>query len=459
LRELAPEILARAIRFNTTNPPGNERPLATYLVGLAKRGGLDARLIETPKGTATQGRAAAWARLPGRGTRPPVVLLSHLDVVPADRDDWSVDPFAGVVGGSTVVGRGALDAKGVGVVHLLTLLELQRRGIRLDRDVIFLATPDEETGGVNGAGLIAQDRRDLLEGAKYLLTEGGSILPGSAGVPDLWGVTVTEKAPCWIRLRAHGAPGHGSAASPDAAPERLVRALARIQQLQPKVEVLPEVARMFAAMGGVAPREDRQRYRNLRGAMALDPDFRERFLAEAGRRALVEDTVAITVLKGSPRVNMIPAEARAVLDTRLLPGHSCQAFARKLADTIDDPAVDIDIVLSFPSRASSPDSPLFRAIAAVAHHDDPRAVVVPRVIAGFTDSHYFRNLGMVAYGFVPRRLRPIETRGIHGPNERISTDNLVYGVKTMIQILQALDQQERQDTRVQGHLEAFGATH
>jgi len=438
LRATAAQLLARSVRFDTTNPPGNERPLAEYLVGFLERQGIEARVIPTPGSDAPEGRAAAWARIPGTGERRPVVLLSHLDVVPARGGEWAVEPFEGLVGGGYVVGRGALDAKGVVVVQMLALVELARRGVRLERDVILLATPDEEVGGRDGAGYLVRERRTLLRDAEFLLTEGGSILPGSGGAPDIWGVTYVEKSPCWIEVIARGRPGHGSSAGADTAVPRLVRALDRVRRMQTEVRVVPEVAEMFAALAPYAAPDDRRPFEELGAALAVAPDFRERFLSQPGRNALVRNTVSITVLNGSERTNVIPAEASAHLDVRLLPGESCAAFGRRLSYVIDDPAISLETLLSFPTRASPLDTELFDAIRLAAKESRRPAIVVPRVIAGFTDAHYFRNLGIVAYGFVPRWLPPHETRSIHGPNERISLDNLERGVNALVRILELL---------------------
>ena len=431
-------ILSQAIRFDTSNPPGNERALAKHLVGILRGEGLEARVIETPSASPDVKRAAAWARYPGSGRRDPVVLLSHLDVVPADESQWVAGPFEGVIAGDMVVGRGALDAKGIAVVHLLALVKLARQGVDLSRDVIFLSTPDEENGGRQGARYVAQQRSDLLQGAEFLLTEGGGIIPGEGGSPDLWGVTFTEKSPCWIELIAKGAPGHGSRATTDAAVPRLIAALDRIRRMESEIRVTPEAERMFAALAPFAPPEDRAAFADLKGGLGTNPGFRERFLSEARRSALVRNTVSITVLEGSQRTNVMPAEARAELDARLLPGESCEEFITGIRRLIDDPQIALEPLLSFEAGSSPVDTELFRAIEAAAAGADPPSIVVPRMIAGFTDAHYFRDLGIVAYGFVPRRLRPHETRGIHGPNERVSIDNLELGVDTLVEILRKL---------------------
>jgi acetylornithine deacetylase/succinyl-diaminopimelate desuccinylase-like protein len=445
LRSAAAALLARAISFDTTNPPGNERALAEYLARALEREGIETRVVPLPGPESP--RAALWARVPGRGTRPPLILLSHLDVVAANEEGWAVDPYAGVEGGGTVVGRGALDAKGVTVMHLFTLVELAQRKQPLERDVILLATPDEETGGALGAGLVARQHPELLRGAGYLLTEGAGILPGEAGEPDVWGVAFTEKTPCWVKLTARGVPGHGSTANEGAAGQRLVRALSRVLDLPHELKVTPEVAKMFAAMAPLAPKDERRHWRELRGALALNPKFRERFLADPGRRALVQNTTAVTMLHGSDSPNVVPAEATATLDARLLPGESCPAFVDRMATAIDDATVDLAITLDFPAAASATDTPLMTAIERVAARSQPKGFVVPRVISGFTDAHYFRSLGITAYGFVPRRLRLQDSLGIHGPNERVSLDNLELGVKTTVAIVEELERAEESASR------------
>jgi acetylornithine deacetylase/succinyl-diaminopimelate desuccinylase-like protein len=437
--QVAARILARAIRFDTQNPPGDERPLAEYLVGLLRAEGIEARVVPTPSEGSPAGRAAAWARVPGRGAARPIVLLSHLDVVPARREEWAFGPFEGAVGGGHVVGRGALDAKGIAVVHLLALAQIARRSAPLERDVILLAVPDEETGGRSGSGWLAEERRDLLGSAEFMLAEGGAILPGQGSGPDLWGVAFSEKNPCWIELVARGRGGHGSAASGDGAIPTLVAALERVRRMRSPLRVTPEVAQMFAALAPYAAPEDRAGLARLEEALAVDAEFRARFLAERGRAALVKNTLEITVLEGGSSTNVVPAEARAEIDARLLPGERCEDFVEEVRDAAATPDLELRVLLDFESRASRVDTELFRALERVAARSERPAVVVPRVISGFTDAHYFRDLGIVAYGFVPRWLDSRDTRGIHGPNERISLENLTHGVRVLVEILEELD--------------------
>jgi len=439
-RAAAAAFLSRAIRVVTVNPPGSERPLAELYLKWLRDAHIEAQLIETPGAASGPGRAAVWARVPGNGSRAPLILLSHLDVVPADSEGWAIDPFAGAVVGGYVVGRGALDAKGVGIVHLIAMIELAHRAVPLDRDVIFLATPDEETGGREGAAFLIQRRPELLAGAEFLLTEGGGILVGEAGAPNIWGVTVSEKAPCWLRLATEGPGGHASSAGSNGAVPRLVAALARLDSLSDSapLRVTPEVARMFRQLAPLAASNDRAGYANLANGLESDPDFRRRFLHHGPRAALVRNTAALTVLRAGSSTNVVPTQAYAEIDARLLPGERCVDFLHRVRAEIDDPGISISVKLAFESNGSPAETELFDAIASVAAERDPGSFVIPRVIAGFTDAHYFRELGIVAYGFVPRWLPASETRGVHGPNERISVDNLERGVDTLVEIVEVL---------------------
>jgi acetylornithine deacetylase/succinyl-diaminopimelate desuccinylase-like protein len=274
----------------------------------------------------------------------------------------------------------------------------------LARDVILLATPDEEVGGRDGAGFLTSRHRGLLGNAEFLLTEGGGILVNDDGGPNVWGVSVAEKAPCWTRLTAKGTGGHASTGGTHGPVPRLVAALERVRRIQTEVRVVPEVESMFEALAPFAEPEDRTALANLSVALETDPEFRRRFLADESRAALVRNTIAITVLRAGSAPNVVPEEAVAELDVRLVPGDRCDVFLGELRDVISDPSIRIDSILSFEARSSPADTALLAAIEDVAEEIDPRARVVPRVIAGFTDAHYYRELGIVAYGFVPRWL-------------------------------------------------------
>ncbi len=440
--ERASEVLSEAIRMQTVNPPGREQALAYRLAEILSREGIESDVVTTPNPNGGKPRAAVWGRLRGRSKRPGLILLSHLDTVPADPSEWTVPPFSGRIAEGHVWGRGALDAKGIAVIHLMALIELANSGERLERDLLFLATPDEEAGGRNGAGWLLEHHPELIEGMGYLLTEGGGIQLASSDEtphPPIWGVSLTEKSPCWLELRAHGRGGHSSAPTRDDAVPRLIAALDKIRRAESPVRVLAEVEAMFAALAPLAPEWDRAAYQNLSGALERDEGFRRRFLDDPSQNALVRNTISITLLEGGPATNVAPSVARAQLDARLLPGRSCADFTAAIGALIDDSTIEIEEVLSFPSRASSADTPLYRAIEAVAGRQDPVGLVVPRLIGGFTDAHWFRENGIVAYGFVPRALTNEELGGVHGADERISIDALTRGIALQLELVRAFD--------------------
>ena len=438
LGQTAAHLLSRAIQLKNTNPPGEEALLAKLYAQALRAEGIESRLIKTPP-HGGRNRAAVWARLPGSGSKPPIILLSHLDTVEAgDVSAWRHPPFAGTIQDGYVNGRGALDAKGVGIVQLFALLQLAKRDQPLERDIIFLATPDEERGGIAGAGFVAMKHSELLGGAEFLLTEGGYISELPETNSPLWRVAISEKTPCWIQLRARGPAGHSATANPNASVSRLIAALEKVRTLETKIQLTPEVIKMFRALA-LSETPQRKHYRNLKQALRKNSHFRRWFLSDPGRNALVRNTVAITVLSGSQLTNVLPSEAFAHLDARLLPGESCQEFARQIEQRIADPMITLERLLSFSNRSSSIESTLFRAIEKVAKQDNPNAQVIPRITTGFTDAHYFREIGIEAYGFTPRWLDPGEIRGVHGVNERISIENLERGIQTLVRILEAVD--------------------
>jgi len=436
------ELLSEAIRIETVNPPGDERRLAEFYSKILSGAGIETRVVATPNGDSTIGRAAVWGVVRGSGKARPIVLLSHLDVVPAERDAWRNDPFAGIRDGDFVIGRGALDAKGISVVHLLTLLELANRDHPLKRDVIFLATPDEETGGIDGAGFLTREHPELLGGAEYLLTEGGGILNRGSGEPALWRIGITEKSPCWLRVVSRGTPGHSSVPPLDAAVPRLIAALDRVDRMELPIVVVPEVERMYRALAALAPPEDATGYTDLARYLAEDPAFRHRFMTLRFQAALVTNTLTVTVLEGSTRTNVLPAQAVAHIDARLLPGESCERFTRRVEAAIADPSIHTEVLLSFETGSSSPDTPLYAAIEAIAARSDPPAYTAPSVTIGFTDAHYFRNLGVTSYGFVPRAVRREDLEGVHGSNERANVGSLANAVSALIEILEELDRRD-----------------
>src|SRR5256884_2438553 len=224
----AAALLSQYVAINTTNPPGNELQTANWLKAVLAREGIEAEVFE-PR----PGKANLYARIKGEGNARPLILLNHMDVVLATPEYWKVHPFSGSVQDGYLWGRGALDMKGEAVTQLLSLLTLKRAGVPLRRDVIFLATADEEIGGGVGAGWFVEHHRDDVQDAEFLLNEGGTVRTDPSGRIEYYGVGTTEKSPFWLNLTARGTPGHGSRPTPDNPVHRLGRALSRIASYYP----------------------------------------------------------------------------------------------------------------------------------------------------------------------------------------------------------------------------------
>ena len=417
LTDEAARLLSEYIRVDTTNPPGNERLACEWLGELLDAEGIEHRLYD-PGG----GRTSLVATLASDGSRgKALVLLNHTDVVPVEAAHWSVPPFDGAIRDGYVWGRGALDMKGLGILELLVLLLHRRMELPLRRDLTFMAVADEEAGGHCGVEFLDREHPKLLD-CDFVINEGGS------GSTELFGtertvfqVGVAEKGPLWIRLRATGSPGHGSVPHDDNALERLTRALTRVLDWERPTELTPPVQQYFEQlhMAGVLPaRPDAQ----LLAALA----------AEHPRVASLQtNSVSLTGVSSGVKHNVIPAEATATLDVRLVPGYDAKAFIGELEAVIDDPAIQLDVVFESSTEASPIDTELYVAIEAAVHEAIEDAAVVPSVSTGFTDSRVFRRRGIPAYGFSPMLLRPDDAGRAHGNDERVSVENLGLGLQIL----------------------------
>jgi acetylornithine deacetylase/succinyl-diaminopimelate desuccinylase-like protein len=381
------------------------------------------------------GRGNVWAVLPG-GPEPALILLHHMDVVPADAQFWNTDPFSGEVRDGHVHGRGALDTKALGILHLQAFLALKRAGRPLVRPVIFMATADEEAGGLFGAGWLVENRPELFRDAGMLLNEGGSGTEQAGR--QVFQVEVTQKVPLWLRLVAHDEPGHGSTPRPTSSVGRLVAALERLRTHVFAPRVVPAVEAFLRARGeaGIGPFADR--LTNIETA-ARDVDFLARLQAEDPfLAAVLRNTCSITRLEGSSKINVVPPQATAEIDCRLLPDQDPAAFLEELRGILRDPQIEIETIMAFSPAVSGTDTDAYRAIETVTRRHFPDAIVLPSVQTGFTDSHFFRDLGIPSYGYAPFLIPLADGGGVHGNNERISIENVRRGTSVMVEIVQAM---------------------
>jgi acetylornithine deacetylase/succinyl-diaminopimelate desuccinylase-like protein len=428
----AVELLAQYLRVDTTNPPGNEARAADFFARFLRKEGIEYRIFES-----APGRANIYARLRGSGRKRPLILLNHMDVVAADSQFWTIEPFSGQVRDGYLYGRGALDMKSIGAAQLIVMLLLKRGGVALDRDIIFLGTADEEAGGNQGAGWFVTRQADLIRDAEFLITEGSSNLVFGNHVV-YYGIGATEKTPCWLKLTAKGTPGHGSVPRSNSAPSRLVRALGKIEAYEPPLKVTPAVARYFKSLAEIqTDPELRRAYSDISAAIG-DPKLRSLVLSRAENSAMLRNTIQPTVVNIGSKTNVIAPIATAEIDCRLLPGERPEDFVAEIKRVIDDPDIEVETLLAFAATESPLNTELYKAITGVIRAGDPAARFVPTVLAGFTDSHFFRELGIVCYGFSPFLISVGDFTGVHGNDERIRVDSMKDGTRLLYQIVHSL---------------------
>jgi acetylornithine deacetylase/succinyl-diaminopimelate desuccinylase-like protein len=417
------------IRIDTSNPPGNEAPGVDFLLNILEAEGISCKTYEPQPG-----RASLLARLPGSGRGKPLIFLNHIDVVPADPQDWEVPPFSGELRDGYVWGRGALDMKSVGIMEMLAILAAKREGLRLSRDVVFLAVADEEAGGYLGAKYVIDNDREAVSGA-VCINEGGFINTGLVEGRPFFTIGNAEKSAVWLKLTRHGPAGHGSIPTGRGALESMVKALAALLA-RPRPARIEPVMQDFAYKLSeywevLKPyREDRQ----LRTLQALIEEYDLMAIPALG--AVFHDTISLNILNAGVKINVIPDRAEAQLDCRLLPDTDVDEFMDHIRKSLDDPEILIDLGKEIEiSGASSVDNEYYRAIEEVIHDDYPECVASPFLLPGVSDSRFFRQIGVPAYGVAPTRLGLEDVSRIHGVNERVSVADVKQGVKFMYDLM------------------------
>jgi acetylornithine deacetylase/succinyl-diaminopimelate desuccinylase-like protein len=428
----AVQLLQELIRIDTTNPPGNERAAALHIQKLLQADGIETRVLDV-----SPGRANLYARIRGDGSRRPLILLSHTDVVMAEPERWSVPPFGGEILDGFVYGRGASDMKGTVAVHVTLMRLLKRLNIPLKRDLILLAVADEEAGGA-GARSIIENHLDLIRDAEFLLNE-GDVAYVKNGKLQQYGVDVMEKAALWLRIIAKGPAGHGSIPLANSSVNHLLKALGRLSAWETPINVPPAVAQGYR-LRAVQQSDPvlKIAYLNLEKSLR-NPRLRKRLLADKTLNAEVRNTLTITGLHGSDKVNVIPGTAWAQIDARLLPGETPTGFIAKLRIVLADPTLEIEILESSTPTGSNVETALMRAIRAVAARRDPGIPVIPTMLTSSTDSAKFRGVGITAYGFEPFKMDDGELDRSHGDDERLSVDNVGFGLQFLYEVLVELN--------------------
>ncbi|HYN88719.1 MAG TPA: M20/M25/M40 family metallo-hydrolase [Ardenticatenaceae bacterium] len=432
-RDEAVAYLAALLRIDTTNPPGRERAAADYLAAILAGEGLEPLVLESEPG-----RAQVVARLHGTGEKPPLLLFSHTDVVPVEPEHWSVPPFGGVVKDGYVWGRGALDMKGIVVMHLLALLLLKRSGLQLARDVIFAATADEERAGIQGMGWLVDHHPELIR-AEYGLSEFGGYPVFMAGL-RLFVCQTGEKGYCTVRLRVRGQPGHGSIPNDENALTRLAALLADLTPDRLPVHLSATMHAFVDALAQTRPGRDGTLLAAELTSNSRLAALTRLFGDEPAERlnAMLRNTATPTSLSagGGGFYNVIPSSAEAVLDGRFLPGFDGRRFLEELRAVLGS---DVELEILYEGRAVEfpVGTPLYAAIRRVLAHHEPEAPLVPVLMPGATDAKHVARLGTICYGFAPMRPDAGEPfmRLVHGHDERIGIESLGWGVRVLAELV------------------------
>ncbi len=423
--------LKALVAMDTTNPPGNEMQAARYLHEVLSGEGLEPVLLES-----APGRGNLVARLRGDGSEKPLLLLSHLDVVPADAESWEVPPFSAQEKDGYLYGRGTLDMKQMTAMSLMAVCRLKRLGVELKRDVIFAAVADEEEGGRFGAAYLVENHPDLIR-AEYALCEFGGFRLDVRG-RTFFPVQVAERGCAWCRVSFEGRPGHASIPDPHSAISKLVRGLLRLQK-----KGLPyhatDTVRDFMAQVSIGQKA------HVRAAMkaVLNPLTSRLALGQMDKEqarvfyAQLHSTATPTVLRAGKKKNVIPARAEAMLDGRVLPGQTWEDFQRELQDVLGKEA-EIELLRWMDPLVYSADTPLFDVIRRVVNDREPGAEVVPYLLTAFTDAKHMHKLGIITYGFSPMNNDPDEKIStlIHGYNERIGIEAFGWGQEVLAEVVE-----------------------
>ena len=425
--------LADLIRINTTNPPGNEEAAAKYIAGILEKEGITPEILEV-----MPGRSAVVARLRSSAVAQPsraLLLVAHMDVVGVDKSKWTVDPFGGVIKDGYLYGRGAIDDKGMLAANLAAFIALKRTNARLTRDVIFLATDDEESGGDASIKMLIAKYWDKFA-AGYAINEGGNVFVKNGKVQYI-GVQASEKVAANIAVIARGTSGHASQPTKDNAVVHLSAAVAKIGTYTPPVRFTSIVRRYFEGLAAVEDDEIGKWIRSMetrdRGEHAL------RVVSEASPlwNAMLRDTIAPTVLTAGVGDNVIPSEAQANLNLRLLPGDTIDAILNDLNKLINDPAVKLEVKpnAALAAPPSSLESDFYATIGKVATQEFGGAPALPFQSTWLTDSAQLRLHNVQAYGLVPFPLTQEDLKRMHGDDERIPLAAFDKGVSVLARIV------------------------
>ncbi len=426
------ELLQQLIRFDTTNPPGNEAECIAYLRRLLEDAGCDVELYAKDPA-----RPNLVSRLRGRGDRAPLLLQGHVDVVTTVAQDWTRAPFGGELVDGWVWGRGALDMKGGVAMMVSAFLRAATDSVELPGDVVLAVLADEEAGGDFGAKFLVEQHAHLFEGVEYSLGEFGGFTLEIAG-RHIYPIQVAEKQICWLKATVPGRGGHGALPQRGGTMARLGKFLTDLDRKRTPVHVTPVARAMIEAIADAVPRPTRDVLRAL-----LRPRLTDRMLPLLKERArpmegLLRNTVNATIIHAGEKVNVVPASVEVELDARALPGFGPDEVIAEVQALVGD---DIDLeLIRHDAGPPAPRLDQYEALAGILRELEPGAIPVPMLQGGVTDARFFARLGIQNYGFLPLRL-PGDFRFttlVHAADERVPADAIEFGTEAVFRALQRL---------------------
>ena len=430
IHERPVELLQQLLRFDTTNPPGDEAACLSYVQSLLTEAGIESRVLARDPH-----RPNLVARLAGRGSAPPLLLYGHVDVVTTEHQDWTHPPFAGDVADGYVWGRGTLDMKGGVAMLVAAFLRAKALDTSLPGDVLLALVSDEEAGGDYGAGYLTREHANLFAGVRYALGELGGFT-SYLGTHRFYPIMVAEKQACLVRATVRGPGGHASLPLHGGATAKLARLLRRLDRHRLPVHVTPAVRQMIGAIAAALEPPSSMLFRQL-----LTPVLTDRALDLLGAQVapfdpLLHNTAVATIVRGGEKNNVIPSEITVELDGRVLPGQTTDDLLRELGSLLGHD-VDLELVHSDTYPAPEPDMRHFDMLAGILREADPGGEPIPLFLAAVTDARFFTRLGIQTYGFIPMKLpRDLNfTALLHAADERIPVEALAFGTDAVYQAL------------------------
>ncbi len=429
LYERPTELLQHLVRFDTTNPPGNEAACIAFINDLLTQAGLQTTIL-----AADPARPNLIARLKGRGEAPPLLLQGHVDVVTTEKQIWQHPPFSGTIVDGYIWGRGTLDMKGTVAMMICAMLRAQAQGTSLPGDIILAVLSDEEAGGILGAQYLVEQHPQLFEGVRYALGELGGFTSYIAG-HKFYPIQVLEKQMCWLRATVHGPGGHGSMPMHGGAMAKLGYVLQRLDQQRLPVHITPIPQQMIETIAAALPDPIGSQIHHL-----LDNTQTDSILDQLGPYAtlfdpILHNTVNATTVHGGEKVNVIPSEILVEMDGRLLPGFTPDDMLRELHALLGN-EIEFTLVRYGEGRTQA-DMGLYETLATILCETDPGGTPIPVLMPAVTDGRFFSQLGIQTYGFHPMNL-PADLnflQSLHAANERIPIEAMEFGTQAIYEVL------------------------